>query len=220
MKILAVADVEDRLLYNHFKKERTEGVELIVACGDLRADYMDYLMTMVNVPMIYVRGNHDDALIDKPPLGAVCIEDRIYKFKGYRFMGLGGCMRYKDRAKNMYTEKEMTSRVVRLAPKAFIAGGIDVLVTHAPAKGYGDLTDLPHRGYDVFNKVMSRYKPSYMLHGHVHANYGRIKTEYEHPSGTHIVNAYGFKIIDLPDLPDKPVRSHNYSADPSSENDI
>lgn len=220
MKILAVADVEDRLLYNHFKKERTEGVELIVACGDLRADYMDYLMTMVNVPMIYVRGNHDDALIDKPPLGAVCIEDRIYKFKGYRFMGLGGCMRYKDRAKNMYTEKEMTSRVVRLAPKAFIAGGIDVLVTHAPAKGYGDLTDLPHRGYDVFNKVMSRYKPSYMLHGHVHANYGRIQTEYEHPSGTHIVNAYGFKIIDLPDLPDKPVRSHNYSADPSSENDI
>ncbi len=199
MKILAVADVEDNLLYNHFKKERTAGVELIVACGDLRADYMDYLMTMVNVPMLYIRGNHDDELIKNPPLGAVCIEDRIYKYKGYRFMGLGGCMRYNNRSVNMFTEKEMAARVLKLTPKAILSGGIDVLVTHAPAKGYGDLTDLPHRGYDIFNKVMTRYKPSYMLHGHVHTNYGRVKSEYEHPSGTRIVNACGYKIIDLPE---------------------
>ena len=47
MKILAVADVEDNLLYDHFRKERTQGVELIISCGDLRADYLDFLMTMV-----------------------------------------------------------------------------------------------------------------------------------------------------------------------------
>ena len=40
MKILVVADVEDKLLYDHFDKKRVEGVELIVGCGDLRSDYI------------------------------------------------------------------------------------------------------------------------------------------------------------------------------------
>ena len=197
MKILAVADVEDKILYDHFKKERTAGVELIVACGDLRTDYMDFLITMVNVPMIYIRGIHDDSLLTEPPLGAICIEDRIYHYKGKRFMGLGGSMRYRSDGRNMFTEREMRRRVLRMKPKALISGGIDVLVTHSPAKGYGDLDDLPHRGFDVFNDVMNKYKPTHMLHGHVHTNYGMIKKEYDHPSGTKIINACGYRIIDI-----------------------
>ena len=197
MKILVVADVEDKLLYDHFKKERVEGVELIVGCGDLRSDYMDFLITMVNVPMIYIRGNHDDALISKPPLGAICIEDRVIRYKGITFMGLGGSMRYNPNGKNMYTEREMRMRALRLKPKILMKGGVDVLVTHSPAKGYGDLDDLPHRGFDVFNKIMDRYQPKYMVHGHVHTNYGRIKREYDHPSGTKIINACGYQIIEI-----------------------
>ncbi len=197
MKILAVADVEDKLLYDHFKKERVEGVELIVACGDLRADYMDFLITMVNVPMIYIRGNHDDSLISKPPLGAICIEDRVIRYKGVTFMGLGGSVRYNPNGKNMYSEREMRMRALRLKPKILMKGGVDVLVTHAPAKGYGDLEDLPHRGFDTFNKIMDKYQPKYMLHGHVHTNYGRIKREYDHPSGTKIINACGYQIIEV-----------------------
>ena len=197
MKILAVADVEDKLLYDHFKKERVEGVELIVACGDLRADYMDFLITMVNVPMIYIRGNHDDSLISKPPLGAICIEDRVIRYKGVTFMGLGGSVRYNPNGKNMYSEREMRMRALRLKPKILMKGGVDVLITHAPAKGYGDLEDLPHRGFDTFNKIMDKYQPKYMLHGHVHTNYGRIKREYDHPSGTKIINACGYQIIEV-----------------------
>ena len=63
MKVLIVADIEDKRLYDFYRKERTEGVELIVACGDLKPDYLDFLITMVNVPTIYVRGNHDDRYI-------------------------------------------------------------------------------------------------------------------------------------------------------------
>ena len=179
------------------KKERVAGVELIVACGDLRADYMDFLMTMVNVPMIYVRGNHDDELIEKPPLGAVCIEDRVYKFKDKTFMGLGGSPRYNWTGRNMYSETEMKVRALRMMPRAKFKGGVDVLVTHAPARGYGDLDDLPHRGFETFNKVMDMYHPDYMIHGHVHMNYGRIVREHDHPSGTKIINACGFQIIDI-----------------------
>lgn len=195
MRILAVSDVEDRLLYDFFRKERVEGVDLIISCGDLRADYLDFLMTMVNVPMAYVRGNHDDVLNTKPPLGGICLEDRVVNIMGYKFMGLGGSMRYKN-GLNMYTENEMRLRTLKVAPKARIRG-VDVFVTHSPARGYGDLEDIPHRGFECFNFVMNRYQPKLMLHGHVHTNYGRIEVERMHPSGTKMVNACGFKIIDI-----------------------
>ena len=201
MRVLVVADVEDKRIYDYFKKERVEGVELIVSCGDLKANYLDFLVSMVNVPMIYVHGNHDDLLLKDPPPGD-CIEDTVFEYKGYRFLGLGGSMRYRKDGKCMYTETQMKLRAARVKPKIFRKRGIDILVTHAPAKGYGDLEDLPHHGFDTFNDIMNRYRPAYMFHGHVHTNYGRnIKTFQEHESGTKIVNACGYQILDLPDLP-------------------
>ena len=200
MKVLIVADTEDKRLYDFYRKERTEGVELIVACGDLKPDYLDFLITMVNVPTIYVRGNHDDRYIKDPVWGAECIEDRVFKFKGYTFAGLGGSMRYNPDGQNMYSEKEMRWRAAKLAPRIRLAGGLDVLVTHAPAKDHGDLEDLPHRGFDTFNRMMEKYKPAYMFHGHVHANYARnVQAQTTHESGTLICNAYGYQIIELPD---------------------
>lgn len=200
MRILVVADVEERLLYGNFKKERVKGVDLIIACGDLKAGYLDFLITMVNVPMVFVHGNHDDALVEKPPMGAISLEDTVFKFKGYNIAGLGGCMRYNKRNKNMYTEREMSLRCFKLWFKSLFKGGVDIFVTHAPVKGYGDLEDLPHRGYKCFNSFLDKAKPSYMFHGHIHTNYHHnMKVEYDHPSGTKIYNACGYKIIDLPD---------------------
>ena len=44
---------------------------------------------------------------------------------------------------------------------------------------------------------MNVYKPKYMLHGHVHKEYGNFKRELEHPSGTKIINAYGHVFIEI-----------------------
>ena len=33
---------------------------------------------MASCPVLYVRGNHDDILIDDPPGGCICIEDTVY----------------------------------------------------------------------------------------------------------------------------------------------
>lgn len=200
MKVLVVSDVEDTLLYDHFRKERVAGVELIISCGDLKQDYLDFLMTMVNVPMIYVRGNHDDTYFDDPPLGAVCIENKIYKQNGIRFLGLGGCMRYLRDSKTMFSEREMKRRIFRLRPKLAFNKGFDVLVTHAPAAGYGDMSDSrTHKGFQCFNRLMEKYRPQFMFHGHVHNNYGRVKLSSKHPSGTQIINCCGFKIVDIPE---------------------
>ena len=119
MRIMVVADVEDKRIYDYFKKERVEGVELIVSCGDLKANYLDFLVSMVNVPMIYVRGNHDDALLKDPPPGE-CIEDTVFEFNGYRFLGLGGSMRYRKDSKCMFTETQMKMRAARVKPKIYM----------------------------------------------------------------------------------------------------
>ena len=61
MKILAVADEECKALWDYFTPDKLEGVELIIACGDLNRHYLEYLATMAPVPLLYVHGNHDES---------------------------------------------------------------------------------------------------------------------------------------------------------------
>ena len=105
-------------------------------------------------------------------------------------------MRYRT-GTYMYTESQMRRRVRRFVLRRQLARGLDILVTHAPARGYGDLDDLPHRGFEAFNELMDKYRPSYLLHGHVHMSYGRIERKLIHPSGTRILNVYGSQLIDV-----------------------
>ena len=189
MRILAVADEESRSLWDHYSPEKLEGIDLIISCGDLSAEYLEFLATMVKCPILYVPGNHDSKYVENPPGGCECIDGRVYKYKGVRIFGLGGSMKYKE-SPYMYTERQMHFRILRALPSILLNGGFDILVTHAPAKGHGDLADLPHRGYACFNKLLKRFRPAYMLHGHVHATYGKFRRIIEHPSGTLIINAF------------------------------
>ena len=59
MRILTVSDEECPALWDHFLPERLEGIELIISCGDLKADYLSFLVTMARCPVLYVHGNHD-----------------------------------------------------------------------------------------------------------------------------------------------------------------
>lgn len=196
MRILVIADEESRSLWDHFEKSKLEGIDLIISCGDLNPDYLQFLVTMGHAPLLYVHGNHDEKYDFKPPLGCICIDNKVYDYKGLRILGLGGSMRY-NTGKYMFTEAEMRSRVAKVRKDIFIKNGFDILVTHAPAKGYGDLDDLPHWGFDCFNDLMERYHPKYMLHGHVHMCYGDVKRQMQHSSGTRIINAYQTYILDV-----------------------
>ena len=196
MKILAISDVEEKILWDFYDKELTKDVDLIISCGDLNRHYLEFLVTMVNCPLLYVPGNHDSAYEKDPPQGCICIDDQIFDYKGLRILGLGGSMRYKP-GPYMYTEKEMRNRYRRLRPRISVMNGFDMLVTHAPAKGYGDLEDLPHQGFETFNEILLQHRPAYMLHGHVHSQYGRITREHTHPCGTNILNVNGHQLLEL-----------------------
>ncbi|MBR1770690.1 MAG: metallophosphoesterase [Lachnospiraceae bacterium] len=191
MNILGIADVEEKSLWDYYDPARLADVDLMISCGDLNPDYLQFLVTMTNKTLLYVHGNHDTAYEMNPPLGCVNIDGRLYEHNGVRILGLGGCMKYKP-GRLMYTESQMRLRIMRVMPQIVLKGGFDILVTHAPADGYGDLEDMPHWGYDCFNELMERFKPKLMLHGHVHQCYGTgFKRAMTHTSGTEIHNCCG-----------------------------
>lgn len=196
MKLLAVADRESEALWDYYTPDKLQGVDLILSCGDLSPEYLEFLVTMASCPLLYVRGNHDGRYDRRPPSGCIDVDGRVYEHKGLRVFGLGGSMRYRE-GKDMYTEQEMKREIRRARGQITASRGFDILLTHSPARGWGDMEDLPHRGFSCFNDLLERYHPMYMIHGHVHSEYGHFVREREHDSGTQIINAFGRTEIEI-----------------------
>ena len=93
MNILVIADEEAPSLWDYFRPEKLKDVDLILSCGDLNPKYLSFLATFCKGPVLYVHGNHDDRYEKTPPEGCICIEDKIYEYKGIRIIGLGGSYR-------------------------------------------------------------------------------------------------------------------------------
>lgn len=189
MRILVLADEPSKWLYDFYEEGKLDEYDLILSCGDLPGNYLSFLVTFAKAPVLYVTGNHDH-YDRKPPEGCICIDDQIYEYKGVRILGLGGCMQYIPGAPNQYTEKEMQKRVKKLRFQLRKKKGFDILLTHAPAFGIGDLSDLPHTGFKVFLELMEKYRPKYFFHGHVHLNYGSNLLREQQYMDTTVVNAF------------------------------
>ena len=196
MKILAVSDEEAKRFYDFYRPGSLNEYDLILACGDLKREYLEFLVTMARCPLLYVHGNHDEALDDAPPEGCVCIDGRLYVHEGVRILGLGGSYRYRD-GKHMYTEAQMRRRILRLLPKIRKYGGFDILVTHAPARGLNDLDSLAHRGFECFGALLEKYAPRYFIHGHIHRGYAARVPQRTLHGATTVVNACGWCAIEL-----------------------
>ena len=186
--ILCISDEENDGLWNGYNNIQLKQYDFIISAGDLKAEYLEYLVTVSNKQLFYVHGNHDEKYDIKPPEGCVCIDDDVYVHDGIRILGLGGSYKYKDDAKHMYTERQMRWRIIKLRRKINKVGGIDIVVTHAPIKGYGDLDDYAHQGFECFKWLIKEYHPKYFLFGHIHPRYNtNYKTFYE-LDGTQIIN--------------------------------
>ena len=112
MKILAVSDEESKYFFEYYTPGKLKDYDLIIACGDLRVSYLEFLVTMARCPLLYVHGNHDDRF-PREPEGCICIDDRLYEYQGLRILGLGGSYRY-GQGSYMYTERQMRRRIRRL----------------------------------------------------------------------------------------------------------
>ena len=200
MKILAIADEECAALWDHYVPGRLKDYDLILSSGDLKASYLSFLVTMARCPVLYVHGNHDTNYDAKPPEGCDCIDDQLVVYKGLRILGLGGCRKYRP-GNFQYTESQMRRRILRLKRQIWQAGGVDVVVTHAPPMGVGDAEDLAHQGFAAFLELIDSYHPQYLLHGHVHMRYGQNIPRHNEYHGTQVINVCERFTLDIPDPP-------------------
>lgn len=190
MKILLIADEEDRGLWDYYRPEKLRGYDLIISAGDLKGEYLSFLVTMANRPLLYVPGNHDGRYARRPPEGCENIDGRLVKINGLRILGLGGSMLYSG-GPEQYTERQMRRRINRLRLSLWRHGGVDIVVSHAPVAGFGDMDDAAHRGFECFKRLIDKYQPKLWVHGHVHKRYGHDFAR-EHVIGrTRVVNACG-----------------------------
>ena len=91
----------------------------------------------------------------------------------------------------------MQKRINALRRRIKKAGGVDVVITHAPPRGYGDANDNAHLGFQAFLPLMDEYHPQYLIHGHVHQSYGhRLPQSFQYGSTT-VMNAVGWHILEV-----------------------
>jgi uncharacterized protein len=210
VRVLAVADEESTLAYSRSFQELAP--DLVVGCGDLPFAYLEYLVTTISKPLVFVPGNHDpesrsrEAGIFWPglpgpvgPEGCINIDRKVVEIGGLRIGGLGGSLRYKS-GPNQYTQKEMRLRSRRLALRARFRRPprrrpLDLLVTHTPPLNLGDLDDPCHEGFDAYLDLIRATTPLLHAHGHVHPYGGRWPDR--ELGTTRIVNVVPYRILEL-----------------------
>ena len=196
MRLLLIADETDPYLWDHYRRGNLDGVDMILSAGDLKAEYLSFLVTMANKPLLYVHGNHDGNYDHSPPEGCECVDDTLVTVNGLRILGLGGSQCYNN-GPYQYSERQMERRIRKLYFKLRKAGGVDIVLTHAPVRGYGDEDNLTHRGFQAFLPLLDRWQPRYLIHGHVHQRYSPMKKAVLQHGSTTIINACGKYYLEL-----------------------
>jgi uncharacterized protein len=204
VRILAVSDRVVDTLYASDVGQRYGSTDLLIGCGDLPYYYLDFLVSALDVRLVYVRGNHDvgpqytaEGRVLTDVASGIDLHRRAVEIDGLLLAGLEGSMRYRPSAPYMYTQREMTWNVLQLAPlllwnRLRHGRALDVLVTHSPPYAIHDEPDLAHTGFRVFRHLMQWFRPRYLLHGHVHVYRNDIPTVSRFHATT-VINVYPFK---------------------------
>ena len=58
MKILAVSDVELGFIYTPQIATISKDIDLVISCGDLPYYYLEFMVSILDKPLYFVRGNH------------------------------------------------------------------------------------------------------------------------------------------------------------------
>ncbi|MET9264957.1 metallophosphoesterase [Amycolatopsis sp. NPDC004079] len=214
-KALVVADEADERLWT--PAVRSLRVDLVVAAGDLPFAYLEFLAGMLDVPCVFVPGNHDPDLsgftrygglsmkdgfpTEWPgPAGGINADGRIVDVAGLRIAGLGGSIRYRD-GPNQWTQRQQARRARRLERrfrwrKWRDGNGIDILLTHSPPRNLGDREDPPHQGFTCLHRTIETLRPRWLLHGHIHPH---GESAPDRVAGrTRIRNVVGYQVMEFP----------------------
>lgn len=217
MKLLCVSDQVDPLVYSTSMKDRFKDVDIVFSAGDLPFEYLDFIVSVLNLPLYFVMGNHDkppvapERAVDPsgvvprwdrniPTHGAIDLGFKAKREQGLLIAGLAGCMLYNGGA-HQYSDFQMWLAALALVPKLLFnkllhGRFLDILLTHAPPLGIHDRKDTCHRGFSAFLWLMRAFKPRYLIHGHIHL-YDMNDVRLTRYSDTTVINAFGHCVVDL-----------------------
>ena len=208
MIILTVSDIESPLVYSPQIKQRFKDVDLAIGCGDLSYYYLEYIISSLDIPLYFVRGNHAREVeyglagTRTSPWGAIDLHKKVvYDHQSNLILaGIQGSLRY-NRGDYQYTQRQMMIQVLHLVPalifnKIRYGRFLDIFVTHAPPWGIHDDDDPAHQGVKAFKWFIRVFKPTFHFHGHIHIYRPDIVRETV-LGKTQIVNTYGYRMISL-----------------------
>ena len=204
MNLLTVSDVESSLIYSANIAKRFYDVDLAISCGDLSYFYLEYIISTLDIPLYYVRGNHAKDIehgyggTRRSPWGAINLHKKVIRAKdsGLLLAGVEGCIRYND-GDYQYTQQEMWLKVMHLVPgmlmnKIRYGRFLDIFVSHASPWGIHDETDRAHHGVKAFLWLVKVFQPMFHLHGHIHIYWPGVICETKLGKTT-IYNTYGYR---------------------------
>jgi len=222
MKILAVSDEPSHSLETLIadKPGQYKDIDIVVSCGDLSDDYLEYVVDGINRDFYFISGNHPFEVSGdyfepqkttfssrgvKYIAGEADLHGRIEVLGNYMLVGFGGSIWYNGE-ENQFTEEEMAKVVKnverniswqRLQDKLFRRQPKDVIViSHAPIAGVHDQPDRAHRGFKCFEGFVKKISPLLWLHGHIHMVNQHIN-QVSLVGSTTVVNAFGCKVLDI-----------------------
>ncbi len=96
MKILSISDKIVDVIYSPACREKFPDVDLLISCGDLPYYYVEYVLTILDKPLYYVRGNHASTVeyaqqgARTEPRGAIDLHRKALTEKNLIFAGVEG----------------------------------------------------------------------------------------------------------------------------------
>lgn len=185
MNILALADKSPKIDIQEVVSNFS--IDLIVTLGDLTREDLLQLEYINSIPKIGVYGNHDSGTY-MPELGIQDMHLRIWEYKGLRFGGFQGCVRYKENPDAIMFTQEQAAQLMAGFPS------VDIFLCHCPPRGINDEEEIAHQGFNALLDYIERYPPRMLVHGHTYPTEQSIVTQYK---STRIEYVYEHKIVHL-----------------------
>ena len=205
-KVLAVSDQVVERIYTLAANEHFQDVDLILGCGDLPYTYLEYLVSVLGVPLYYVPGNHDPRYDAEHSLsyaeGGSNLDLKTALVNGLFLAGLGGSIRYRPDGVNQYTQGQASFRSYRLLLQIMInqvrfGRKLDVLISHSPPFEIHDDDSHAHQGLKALNFLIRTAQPRYLFHGHTHFFRHNLDECVTQVGRTIIMNIFPYKVIEI-----------------------
>ena len=137
MKILCISDETDPLIYSEHITTRYGDVDLVLSAGDLPLKYYEFIISMLNKPLYFVFGNHNQEYLHQylsnnqspseafhqqvvglQPFGGEFVDGRVRYYKRNKLIiaCLGGSMRYNN-CDHQFTDFQMFLRIMKMIPR-------------------------------------------------------------------------------------------------------